>query len=601
MFLSKIPQELSPLSPEQTAHVQQLAGAMTPVQQAWVSGYLAASANNNRATMPVVAAPVVADTLTVLYGSQTGNSKHVAQNLARKAEARGLTVKLTDMADYKPNLLKKEKFVAMVVSTYGEGAPPESAEVLFDFLSSKRAPKLDGLQIAVLGLGDSSYEYFNKSAIDFEARLTRLGAKSVFGRALLDVDYEDLSEDWTNRAIDAFEQEINVPQEVVSNVLPIHGTAPQITAPTFDKRKPFNAEISTVQRITGRNSSKDTRHVEISLEGSGLTYRSGDSLGVYFLNDQDEVDGLLNKLEINANQIVQIGNDQKPIRAALIEDLELTQSYPSFVEKYAVAVQNDELGRLAQDKKALRAYIADRQIFDILRDHSATINAQDLADCLRKVQPRLYSISSSQAEFEEEVHVTVGVVEYDAYDRTHLGGCSGFLGRRAAEDDSVRVFIESNDHFRLPENPETATIMIGPGTGVAPFRSFLQERDVTGAKGKNWLFFGNQHFTQDFLYQVEMLSYLKSGVLDKISLAFSRDQDKKIYVQDRILENGAELYQWLEKGAYLYVCGDAKHMAKDVHQALVKAIEINGNVSADAAEEYLRSLRDMKRYQRDVY
>ncbi|MEM9632239.1 MAG: assimilatory sulfite reductase (NADPH) flavoprotein subunit [Pseudomonadota bacterium] len=607
MFLSQIPQAISPLTPDQAAQLQQLANTLTPVQQAWISGYLAGSANS-AAGNPVapVAAVAEAATLTVLYGSQTGNAKGVAENVGAKAKEKGLDVKVVNMAHYKPNQLKNEKFIVIVVSTYGEGEPPEPAEKLHGFLASKKAPKLDGLKVAVLGLGDSSYEFFCQTAIDFEERFAKLGASVAFDRALLDVDYDEQADEWIGGAIDIFEPELKEANKGAAPALPggqLPGLGGLQAAPVsqYNKKNPFAAELSVVQKITGRDSTKDVRHVEISLEGSDLTYRAGDALGVYFQNDNAEVDEILTLLKLDPAEEISVGSDTKSLREGLVDDFELTQSYPSFVEKFAAATGNAELAKLGEDKAAMRSYIADRQIYDIIREHPAEISATDLVGSLRKQQPRLYSIASSQEEVEDEVHLTVGVVEYDAFEKNHLGGCSGFLGRRVEEGDTIRVFVEHNDNFRLPQNPETPVIMVGPGTGIAPFRSFLQDRDAAGAEGKNWLFFGNPHFTQDFLYQVELQAFLKSGLLTRLSVAFSRDQDEKIYVQDRILEHGAELFKWLEEGAHFYVCGDANRMAKDVHQALAKVIETHGAVSAEAAEAYLEKLRDEKRYQKDVY
>ena len=600
-MLNQIPQSINPLSSDQAAQFDQLIGSMNPVQQAWISGYLAAVAQGGVASVVPAAAPVVeASPLTILFGSQTGNAKHVAADLAEAAKGRGLDVKLVNMADYKPAKLKDEKFLTIVVSTYGEGEPPEPAEKLFDFLVSKKAPKLDGVEIAVLGLGDSSYEFFCKTAVDFEERLSALGAKVTFERALLDVDYDDEATAWIGGALDVFEPAMKAAAPTSSNVVPMPGVAaPQVSQ--YSKKNPFEAEVSVVQKITGRDSTKDVRHIEISLDGSGLTYQPGDSLGVYFDNDAAEVDEVLALLKIDGTAEVTIGDTKKTIREALIADLELTQAYPTFVEKYGDATGDEALKTLTDDKVALRDYIEPRQIFDILRDHAHEIAPQALVDTLRKMQPRLYSIASSQAEVEDEVHLTISVVEWEAFERTHLGGASGHLCRRAEEGDTLRVFIEHNDLFKPPQNPDTPVIMIGPGTGIAPFRAFLQERDAAEAEGKNWLFFGNPHFTQDFLYQVELQGYLKSGLLSKLDVAFSRDQADKIYVQDRIRENGAAVYQWLEEGAHLYICGDANRMAKDVQAALIDVVKEHGGVDQDAAEAYLSGLKDAKRYQRDVY
>ncbi|WP_462146307.1 assimilatory sulfite reductase (NADPH) flavoprotein subunit [Pseudoalteromonas gelatinilytica] len=604
MLLSQLNAAASPLSQEQVKKLQGLVAELNPIQQAWVSGYLAANANAGALTGGVTAAPAAGDAarLTILYGSQTGNAKGVASKLKEQAESRGLSVKLVNMADYKPTALKKEKFITVVVSTYGEGEPPEDAESLHEFLATKKAPKLDGVKVAVIGLGDSSYEFFCQTAKDFEERFNKLGAETIFQRADLDVDYDDEAAKWIDGALDAFEPDLKAQQQASGGqvvAMPLGAAAP--AASQYTKQNPFAAELSVVQKITGRDSTKDVRHVEISLEGSDITYTPGDSLGVYFLNDEALVDEVLTLTQIDASSTVKLGDEELSIRDALIEKLELTQSYPGFVEKYATATGNPELLKLVEDKSAMREYIEPRQIFDIIRQNPAQLDAQTLVDCLRKLQARLYSIASSQAEVEEEVHLTVGLVEFDAFGSEHLGGCSGYLARRAEEGCKVKVFSEHNDNFRLPANDETPIIMVGPGTGIAPFRAFLQERDAREASGKNWLFFGNPHFTQDFLYQVEIQGYLKSGLLTKVDVAFSRDQAEKVYVQDKLRKNSQEVFAWLEAGAHFYICGDANRMAKDVHQALVDIIKENSGKDDEQAEQYLKDLRSANRYQKDVY
>ncbi|MFY8284295.1 assimilatory sulfite reductase (NADPH) flavoprotein subunit [Pseudoalteromonas sp. SSMSWG5] len=604
MLLSQLNAAASPLSQEQVQKLQGLVAELNPIQQAWVSGYLAANANAGALTGGVAAAPAAGDAapLTILYGSQTGNAKGVASKLKEQAESRGLTAKLVNMADYKPTALKKEKFITVVVSTYGEGEPPEDAESLHEFLTTKKAPKLDGVKVAVIGLGDSSYEFFCQTAKDFEERFNKLGAETIFQRADLDVDFDDEAAKWIDGALDAFEPDLKAQQQASGGqvvAMPFGAAAP--AASQYTKQNPFAAELSVVQKITGRDSTKDVRHVEISLEGSDITYTPGDSLGVYFLNDEALVDEVLALTQIDASSTVKLGDEELSIRDALIEKLELTQSYPGFVEKYATATGNPELLKLVEDKAAMREYIEPRQIFDIIRQNPAQLEAQTLVDCLRKLQARLYSIASSQAEVEDEVHLTVGLVEFDAFGSEHLGGCSGYLARRAEEGCKVKVFSEHNDNFRLPANDETPIIMVGPGTGIAPFRAFLQERDAREASGKNWLFFGNPHFTQDFLYQVEIQGYLKSGLLTKVDVAFSRDQAEKVYVQDKLRKNSQEVFAWLEAGAHFYICGDANRMAKDVHQALVDIIKENSGKDDEQAEQYLKDLRSANRYQKDVY
>ena len=599
----------SPLSSQQVTDLQSLVGALNPIQQAWVSGYLAANANaafqgGQVAPQMGNAAPQAGEAavLTILYGSQTGNARRVANQLKEQAESRGLAVKLVNMADYKPNQLKKEKYIAVVVSTYGEGEPPEDAENLHEFLNSKKAPKLDGVKAVVIGLGDSSYEFFCQTAIDFDERFKALGAESVVARAELDVDYEAAAREWISGALDALEPELKANSQGRAQVIPMAGFGQTAShASEFTKQNPYTAELSVVQKITGRDSTKDVRHVEISLEDSGISYQPGDALGVYFLNDEALVDTLLSQVGLTGKEEVTIDGEALSLRQALIEKLELTQSYPGFVEKYAKASNNTELLTLVADKAALRTFLDARQTFDIVGQYPAQIEAQTLVDCARKLQARLYSIASSQAEVEDEVHLTVGLVEFEAFDSEHLGGCSGYLARRAEQGSQIKVFVEHNDKFRLPGDGNVPVIMVGPGTGIAPFRAFLQERDARGAEGGNWLFFGNPHFTQDFLYQVEIQKYVKSGLLSKIDLAFSRDQADKIYIQDRLRQNGAELFEWLENGAHFYVCGDANRMAKDVHQALVDIIKSHGGRDDEQAEQYLKDLRSNQRYQKDVY
>ncbi|GGW66868.1 assimilatory sulfite reductase (NADPH) flavoprotein subunit [Alishewanella tabrizica] len=604
MLLSSLVAQASPLSEQQIAQLQGLVSQLNPIQQAWVSGYLAASAQlagQGISTAPAaVAAP--AATLTILFGSQTGNAKHVAQDIGDAASAKGFSVKVQDLAEYKAANLKNERYLVIVTSTYGEGEPPENAISFYNYLFSKKAPQLPELRYAVLGLGDTSYEFFCKTAQDFDQRLAELGAKAVIARADLDVDYAAAAATWQQNLITTLEPEFAKAPAASADVIAWPGATQTAAAVSvYNKQQPFTAELYTNQKITGRDSTKDVRHIEISLAGSGLTYQPGDALGVYFSNDPALVRELLLLTGIAGDTPVELADQKFTVTQALTDELELTQSYPAFVDKYAKASNNATLLSLLADKVALRAYLADRQIIDIVREHPALISAQQLIDALRKQQPRLYSIASSQAEVEDEVHLTVGVVRYEAFGKPHLGGASGFLAERLTEGGSIKVFVESNNNFRLPENDDTPVLMIGPGTGIAPFRAFLQERDARAASGKNWLFFGNPHFTQDFLYQVELQNYLKQGLLTKLDVAFSRDTAEKVYVQHKLLKQAAEVWQWLEQGAHLYICGDGARMAKDVHQALLTIIQQQGGKDEKAAQQYLDQLRIAKRYQKDVY
>ncbi|HHC5059536.1 TPA: assimilatory sulfite reductase (NADPH) flavoprotein subunit [Aeromonas veronii] len=595
MQLKDSPFNLSPLSDEQQRQLGQVLSTLNTQQLAWVSGYLyglSQSGHQNVAASAAVAAP--SGSLTILYGSQTGNAKGVATAIKAQAEARGLPVTLASMADYKPKQLKKESHLLVVVSTYGEGEPPESAIDLFEQLKKGKLGKLDGLKFAVLGLGDSSYEFFCQTGKDFDNFLASAGAERIYELASLDVDYQDAAKAWGEQALNAIAATLSIgaASSVASAVQQAVGHS------QYSKENPFPARLSVNQKITGRDSTKDIRHIEINLADSGLTYQPGDALGVWFDNDAELVDEVLALNGLSGDEATARGT----LRAALTSHFELTRLHGGFITGLADISDNAALKDLAGDKAQVNALVASAQVVDVLKRFPTALTAEQLVSLLRPLTPRLYSIASAQSEVEEEVHLTVGVVRYRQEDGTvRSGAASSYLADRLIEDGEVRVFVEHNDNFRLPQNPDTPVIMVGPGTGIAPFRAFMQEREAQGAEGKNWLFFGNPHFTQDFLYQVEWQRYVKSGLLSKISLAFSRDQANKIYVQDRLREAGLELYQWLEAGAHFYVCGDANKMAKDVQEALLDVIAEHGHKSREEAEEYLSELRRAKRYQRDVY
>lgn len=593
------------LNEQQWNAITQAIAGLNRDQLTWVSGYAAGmAAAQGGAVAPMMqaqAAPVGdAPTLTILYGSQTGNAKGVAAQCQAKAEEAGFNSKLVSMADYKPRNLKGETHVAVFVSTHGEGDAPDDAIELHEFIAGKKAPKLTNTKYAVLGLGDSSYEFFCQTGKDFDERLGKLGGKAIVERLDCDVDYEAEAEAWLNKLIESLKEDFSTapaPAVAAQSGAAVHGVAAQ----TYTKKAPFKASLIESLKITGRDSVKDIRHIEISLEDSGITYQPGDALGVWFKNAPSLVSELIGLLSLDGNTEVVVAESSMPLSEALTAKLELTLSYPNFIKSYQAATGSESLAALMEDKAQLRTYMAERQIIDIVRDHPGSLTAQQLVDSLRPLTPRLYSIASSQAEVEEEVHLTVAHVDYEAFGHRHQGGASGFLCEYLEENGEVDVFVENNDNFRLPADPNTPVIMVGPGTGIAPFRAFMQERDAQDAEGKNWLFFGNPHFTQDFLYQVEWQGYVKDGLLDKITLAFSRDQEEKVYVQHRLLENGKEVYEWLEQGAHFYVCGDAMHMAKDVENALITIVQEHGGKSEADAKAYIVELRKAKRYQKDVY
>jgi sulfite reductase (NADPH) flavoprotein alpha-component len=585
------------LDANQLASLQQTITALTPPQLAWASGYLAAKSEQDGTQLAPVAA---AKKLTILYASQTGNAKGVAKKLAESAKATGMTVNFKNVSEYKPKSLKSETHLLIVTSTNGEGEAPDDAIEFHEFLASKKAPKLPSLHYSVLALGDSSYQFYCQTGKDFDDSLKALGAIAVAPRVDCDVDYEDDTQAWVTSIIDTIEDDLTKSDDTGSAPVAILTGNVEVES-QYTKQTPYTAEFLVSQKITGRNSAKDVRHVEIDLGESGLTYQVGDALGVWFVNSASLVKELITTLKLSADEKVSIKDLSLTLGEALTTQLEITQTAPAFIKFWAGVSGDKKLTALAEDKNAAREYSAKHQMIDIVKAAPADVTAQAFVDALRKITPRLYSIASSQKEVEEEVHLTVGLVSYEHEGATRFGGASGFLANDAEEGATVKVFVEHNDNFRLPADGNTPVIMVGPGTGVAPFRAFMQEREASEAEGDNWMFFGDQTLTQDFLYQVEWQGYLKSGLLTKMDVAFSRDQTEKIYVQDRIKENAKEVFEWLERGAHLYICGDANRMAKDVHQTLVEIIAEHGQLSIEQAEDYLKSLRSHKRYQKDVY
>jgi sulfite reductase (NADPH) flavoprotein alpha-component len=584
------------IDPQIIAQVNQLTSTLSPTQQSWLGGYLTGIAAQGGVipTTPEIGGDHI---LTILYGSQTGNARSIAEELNEAAQAEGIATDLVSMGKFKEKNLKKTKNVVVLVSTQGEGDPPDDALNFVDFLNGSKAPKLKDTRFAVCALGDSSYEFYCKTGKDFDTRLEELGGTRLFDRIDLDVDFDDDAEAWIASSIATLKELL--PSAPATTTAPISYAAPS-TSVKYTRKKPLQTQLLTNQKITGRHSEKDIRHIEINLEDSGLTYQAGDSLGVWFKNSPELVTLLLQETSIEPQTEIEISGEKTTLQHALEHTYELTQLHPAFVQDYAELTNNADLCAIATDAAALQAYIADRQIIDVIHEYPAPLTADALISTLRKLTPRLYSIASAQAEVEEEVHLTVGVVEYEAYGFHHLGGASGHLSQLQPGAD-ISVYVEASDHFRLPPNLDTPIIMIGPGTGIAPFRAFVQERAATEATGDNWLFFGNPHFTEDFLYQTEWQTWMDEGILNKIDLAFSRDQTEKIYVQHRILEQAKELWNWIHRGAHIYICGDESRMAKDVHQALLTVIQEQGKQTPEQATETLDQLRRDGRYQKDVY
>ncbi|OMQ22279.1 NADPH-dependent assimilatory sulfite reductase flavoprotein subunit [Serratia oryzae] len=596
------PTSLLPLTPEQLARLQAAIGEYSPTQLAWLSGYFWGMVNQQPgavASTADVPAAAAAASITLISASQTGNARRLAEQLRDDLLAAKLSVTLVNAGDYKFKQIAQERLLVLIASTQGEGEPAEEAVALHKFLHSKKAPKLTDTAFAVFGLGDTSYENFCQSGKDFDAKLAELGAERLVERIDADVEYQELASAWRKQVV-----------EVLKGRAPAEGSAPSLLASgaadlhsssLYSKEQPLTAQLAVKQKITGRGSDKDVRHIEIDLGDSGLRYQPGDALGVWFDNDPLLVDELVQLLWLKGDEPVAVEGNTLPLRDALRTHFELTQNTTLIVEKYAALSRDEKLIGLLADKSKLQHYAHNTPIVDMVRQAPADLHAEQLIGLLRPLTPRLYSIASSQAENENEVHITVGVVRYDIDGRARAGGASSFLADRLEEEGELRVFIEHNDNFRLPANPETPVIMIGPGTGIAPFRAFMQQREADGATGKNWLFFGNPHFTEDFLYQVEWQRYVKDGLLTRIDLAWSRDQQHKVYVQDKLREQGAEVWRWIQQGAHIYVCGDANRMAKDVENTLLALVAEHGGMDTEQADEFLSELRLERRYQRDVY
>ena len=593
------PSNLLPLNPEQLARLQAATTDFTPTQLAWVSGYFWGVLNQHSGAATAVPAQAAEmPGITLISASQTGNARRVAEALRDDLIAAQLNVKLVNAGDYKFKQIASEKLLVIVTSTQGEGESPEEAVALHKFLFSKKAPKLEGTAFAVFGLGDTSYEFFCQSGKDFDSRLAELGGERLLDRVDADVEYQPAAAEWRARVVEVLKSRAPVaaPAQGATS-----GAVNDIHSSPYTKEAPLTATLAVNQKITGRDSEKDVRHIEIDLADSGLRYQPGDALGVWYQNDPALVKELVQLLWLKGDEPVTVDGKTLPLAEALEWHFELTVNTANIVENYATLTRSETLLPLVGDKAQLQQYAATTPIVDMVRFSPAQLDADALIGLLRPLTPRLYSIASSQAEVESEVHITVGAVRYDIEGRARAGGASSFLADRVEEDGEVRVFIEHNDNFRLPANPQTPVIMIGPGTGIAPFRAFMQQRAADGAPGKNWLFFGNPHFTEDFLYQVEWQRYIKEGVLSRIDLAWSRDQQQKVYVQDKLREQGAELWRWINDGAHIYVCGDANRMAKDVEQTLLDVIAEFGAMDAEAADEFLSELRVERRYQRDVY
>ncbi|MFA9460929.1 assimilatory sulfite reductase (NADPH) flavoprotein subunit [Thiohalorhabdus methylotrophus] len=600
----------SPLTREQAEQLNRLKEDLAPEQATWISGYLAglvgAGASATATPAPETGAGVATlPSLTVLVGSQTGNAQGVAQQAAERAREAGFEAEVKDMGSYKNKQLRSEDYLLVICSTHGEGEPPDNALDLHEFLHGRKAPKLEGTRFAVLSLGDRSYDHFCQTGKDFDGKLEELGGVRLAERTDCDVDFEADADAWIDRVLEALGQESGAAGTGAGNVVPLATEKKGTAESRYSRKHPFPATVLENQALTGRGSNKGTRHLELSLEGSDLTYEPGDSLGVFPVNRREAVTELLESLGLEAGEPVPTPKGEEvALEEALRRHYEIRLLAPPVVEAWAELAGSEALGALAAEdnRAALREYLHGRELIDLVRDYPVGgVSAGNFVGALRPLQARLYSIASGPSASPDEAHLTVGLVRYWSHGRDRYGVASNWLADVVEEGDELPVYVHRNPNFRLPEDPDAPIIMIGPGTGVAPFRAFLEEREETGAGGANWLFFGEQHFRTDFLYQLDWQRWRREGVLTRMDVAFSRDQAERVYVQDRLRERARELYQWLEEGAHVYVCGDAVGMAPAVHGAMEAVIREEGGHGPEEAAQYLKDLQKAGRYQRDVY
>jgi sulfite reductase (NADPH) flavoprotein alpha-component len=625
----------SPFSQQQAEVLNQLLATLKPEQMIWLSGYLSGMRSGVAGGDPSASSAAVASTagqpaateieheVTILFGSQTGNSQRLATDMKKRLEENGFAVTVSCMSEFRTNNLKKVKQLLIVVSTYGEGDPPDKAVLFHEFVHGKRAPRLEGMRFSVLALGDQLYDQFCKTGKDFDARLEELGAKRIYPRVECDVDFDEPAKAWIDGVLDVLSSPGATPAEktnddgtvdrVVTGVAADSisaispgggGTATQTVAvPVYTRTSPFTSEVLENINLNGRGTDKETRHLRLAIEGSGLCFDPGDSLGIYPHNDPQLVDDVIGYMDWNPQEVIPAGKQELPLREALIQHYEITLLSKQLL-KQASVFSKDGLQDLVQTdaSEKLKGYTRGRDLLDLIRDFSIRgIPPREFVPVLRKLPARLYSIASSYRANSSEVDLLIAALRYQAHNRDRLGTCSVHCAERIEPGDYLQIFVHSNPNFRLPSDGDTPIIMVGPGTGVAPFRAFVEDREESGAGGKTWLFFGDRRFRTDFLYQVEWLRWLKLGILTRLDVAFSRDQGAKVYVQHRMLEKSRELYDWLQEGAHFYVCGSVNPMAADVHATLVSIVQKEGGKSKEDAEAYVTGLREKGRYQRDVY
>lgn len=566
-------------------------------QRAWLSGFFAGM-HTHMIQSAGTANQADARIINILYGSQTGNAESIAHDAANVAKTHGLKPLVKSMDEVEVSQLASMEYLLIVTSTYGEGEMPDNAQMLWEAVSADSAPALNNMKFSVLALGDTSYDLFCKAGIDWDRRLAELGAARIYDRTDCDVDFEEPASNWISAVIPHMAEGVASPT-VIIDVEAGHAEKPQ-----YNRKNPFPAKMLVNRLLTAESSSKETRHYEISITGSGLSYEAGDALCVVPTNCPKLVADILNSIGCKGDEDEPVNGESIALHEALRTQFEIKLPSKEFVEEIASRSGDQELNGILEsgDKDKLADYLWGRDILDLLLQFpQVEFSAAEFISLLKPLQHRAYSISSSGKMHPDTVHLTVASVRYESYDRQHKGVCSTFLADLVDDETEVRVFFTPNKVFRVPDDNSLPMIMVGPGTGIAPFRAFLQEREHRNAPGKNWLFFGDRNSATDFIYREELEVMQNKGLLTRLDLAFSRDQKEKVYVQDRMRENGAELFTWLEQGGYFFVCGDAYHMAKDVDKALHDVIAEHGKLSEQQAVDYVNQLKKDKRYVRDVY
>ncbi|WP_082065541.1 sulfite reductase subunit alpha [Agrobacterium arsenijevicii] len=572
-------------------------------QRAWLAGFLAGLHSRTAIgleTSVAAASPKVATSvLNILVGTQTGNAEALAMDIADAARAQGMQPMVTALDDVSMDSLGSMKRVIVVTSTYGEGEMPDNAQLFWEALAAESAPRLDEMNFAVLALGDTGYDGFCQAGKLIDTRFEQLGGKRMKTRIDCDIDFEDAAAAWIGETLPLA---LAIDGGSAAVAMPVVAEPPARAKQGWNRKNPYSAEVSVNRLLSGPASSKEIRHYEFDLGESGLDYEAGDALGVVPLNDPKLVDALLERFGTSADG--QVAGLDRPIGDALLNTFEISTPSRELVAEIGKRSGHDELSHILAngDREQLAAFLWSKDILDLLNlGEKPVFDLAEFVTFLKPLQHRAYSISSSPLVAKNSVHLTIASVRYRAEGRERGGVCSTYLADRVKAGQNAGIFVSPNKAFRVPQDNDVPMIMVGPGTGIAPFRAFLQERQARGAKGKNWLFFGDQHRQSDFIYENELGEMSRDGVLTRLDLAFSRDQVEKIYVQTRMRQNGKALYQWLEEGGYFYVCGDATRMAKDVDDVLHSIVSDEAGISAEAASDYVNRLKREKRYLRDVY